>query len=104
MQFDFTPEQKVTPRAAGLLGVGVPEEYGGAGMGTMGLCLAVEQVAQYCCASGLSVAKLTATDCLQEYPMERRYRDAKQLQIVEGTSQVQKHIIGRSLLEGDLYW
>jgi alkylation response protein AidB-like acyl-CoA dehydrogenase len=37
----------------GLLGIGVPEAYGGAGMGTLGLCLAVEQVAQYCCASGL---------------------------------------------------
>jgi hypothetical protein len=37
----------------GLLGVGIPEAYGGSGMGTLGLCLAVEQVAQYCCASGL---------------------------------------------------
>jgi alkylation response protein AidB-like acyl-CoA dehydrogenase len=40
-------------RDAGLLGVGLPEQYGGAGMGSLGLCLAVEQVAQYCCASGL---------------------------------------------------
>lgn len=40
-------------RQAGLLGVGVPEAYGGSGMGTMGLVLAVEEVAKYCCASGL---------------------------------------------------
>ncbi|HWI66615.1 MAG TPA: acyl-CoA dehydrogenase family protein, partial [Symbiobacteriaceae bacterium] len=69
----------------------------------------------------LSVAKLSATDlavqaatdCLQilgaagymqDYPMERHYRDAKQLQIVEGTSQIQKNIIGRAILEGDLHW
>lgn len=69
----------------------------------------------------LSVAKLSATDlavqaatdCLQilgaagymqDYPMERHYRDAKQLQIVEGTSQIQKNIIGRAILEGDLAW
>jgi alkylation response protein AidB-like acyl-CoA dehydrogenase len=69
----------------------------------------------------LSVAKLSATDlaaqaatdCLQilgangymqDYPMERHYRDVKQLQIVEGTSQIQKNIIGRALLEGDLHW
>jgi alkylation response protein AidB-like acyl-CoA dehydrogenase len=69
----------------------------------------------------LSMAKLSATDlavqaatdCLQvlgaagymqDYPMERHYRDAKQLQIVEGTSQIHKNIIGRALLEGDLHW
>jgi alkylation response protein AidB-like acyl-CoA dehydrogenase len=69
----------------------------------------------------LSIAKLSATDlavqaatdCLQilgaagymqDYPMERHYRDAKQLQIVEGTSQIQKNVIGRALLDGDLYW
>ncbi|HWI50553.1 MAG TPA: acyl-CoA dehydrogenase family protein [Symbiobacteriaceae bacterium] len=69
----------------------------------------------------LSVAKLSATelaaqaatDCLQilgaagymqDYPMERHYRDVKQLQIVEGTSQIQKNIIGRAILEGDLHW
>ena len=38
---------------AGLLGINIPEEYGGAGLGVIGLVLAVEQVAQYCCSSGL---------------------------------------------------
>lgn len=42
-----------TLRDAGLFGLAVPEEYGGAGMGTMGLVLAVEEVAKYCCATGL---------------------------------------------------
>ncbi|WP_018085253.1 acyl-CoA dehydrogenase family protein [Desulfurispora thermophila] len=64
--------QKIAPRAAeidqtgtypediyqafkqtGLLGLCYPEQYGGAGLGTLGLCLAVEEVAKYCCASGL---------------------------------------------------
>lgn len=40
-------------RDAGVFGVAIPEEYGGAGMGTMGLVLAVEEVSKYCCATGL---------------------------------------------------
>lgn len=62
----------------------------------------------------LSMAKAMATetavkassDCLQlmgaagylaEYPLERLYRDAKQLTIVEGTSQIQRVIIADAL-------
>lgn len=69
----------------------------------------------------LSMAKLRATelavkasnDCLQmmgavgymeEYPMARFVRDARQLTIVEGTSQIQKGIIGRALADGLLAW
>ena len=33
-----------------------------------------------------------------EYPVERFMRDAKGLQIVEGTNQIQRHIIGRRLI------
>jgi alkylation response protein AidB-like acyl-CoA dehydrogenase len=51
----FPDELFAVFRQTGLLGVGIPEEYGGGGMGTLGLCLAVEQVAQYCCASGLAL-------------------------------------------------
>ncbi len=36
--------------------------------------------------------------CTTEYPMERYMREAKGLQIVEGTNQIQRNIIGRSLL------
>lgn len=42
-----------TLREAGIFGIGVPVEYGGAGMGTTGLVLAVEEVSRYCCATGL---------------------------------------------------
>lgn len=42
-----------TLRDAGLFGLAVPEEYGGSGMGTTGLVLAVEEVAKHCCATGL---------------------------------------------------
>jgi acyl-CoA dehydrogenase len=35
---------------------------------------------------------------LQDYPFERHFRDAKALQIYEGTNQVQKVVIGRQLL------
>lgn len=36
---------------------------------------------------------------MKDYPLERYIRDAKQLQIVEGTSQIQREIISRWLLE-----
>ena len=38
---------------------------------------------------------------MQDYPLERFMRDAKQLQIVEGTNQVQRVVIARGLI-GDL--
>lgn len=59
------------------------------------------------------VAVKTSNDCLQmmgavgymeEYPMARYVRDARQLTIVEGTSQIQKGIIGRALADGLLTW
>jgi alkylation response protein AidB-like acyl-CoA dehydrogenase len=64
--------EKVAPRAAeiddteeypddiyqafkdvGFTGLTIPQEYGGSGAGTLALCLAVEEVAKYCCSSGL---------------------------------------------------
>lgn len=36
-----------------LLGAVYPEEYGGSGLGLLGLCIAVEEVAKFCCSSGL---------------------------------------------------
>ncbi|MCG0238538.1 MAG: acyl-CoA dehydrogenase family protein [Firmicutes bacterium] len=59
------------------------------------------------------VAVKAANDCLQmmgavgymeDYPMARFVRDARQLTIVEGTSQIQKNIIGRALADGLLTW
>lgn len=40
-------------RDAGLLGLTIPAEYGGSGTGFLALTLAVEEVAKYCCSSGL---------------------------------------------------
>jgi hypothetical protein len=40
-------------KEVGLLGVGLPVEYGGSGAGVLALALAIEEVAKYCCASGL---------------------------------------------------
>ncbi|HEY3366378.1 MAG TPA: acyl-CoA dehydrogenase family protein [Symbiobacteriaceae bacterium] len=50
---EIPPELFATLRDAGLFGLAVPEAYGGVGMGTMGLVLAVEEVAKYECATGL---------------------------------------------------
>jgi hypothetical protein len=72
-------------------------------------------------AAYLSIAKVFATevgvkvssDALQvlgaqgymmDHPLERHYRDARQLMIVEGTSQVQRVVIARSLLERELVY
>lgn len=64
-----------------------------------------------------AMAKLVATDaCMQvaidtvqilggagfveDFPAERYFREAKVLQIVEGTNQIQRHVIARNLLRG----
>lgn len=66
------------------------------------------------CSRAASIAKLVATDnCMKvctdavqilggygltkEYPMEKFFRDAKTYQIVEGTNQIQRMVIGRDL-------
>jgi alkylation response protein AidB-like acyl-CoA dehydrogenase len=40
-------------REAGLLGLTIPEKYGGSGVGFLAIVLAVEEVAKYCCSCGL---------------------------------------------------
>jgi hypothetical protein len=40
-------------KQVGLLGTAFPEQYGGSGAGTLALVLAIEEVAKYCCSSGL---------------------------------------------------
>ncbi len=40
-------------RDEGLLGLAFPPEYGGEGAGTLGLAIAIEEVAKYCSSSGL---------------------------------------------------
>jgi hypothetical protein len=41
---------------------------------------------------------------MKDHPLERHFRDARQLTIVEGTSQIQRVIISRSIIDGDLVY
>ncbi len=54
-------------------------------------------------ASGLAVQLLGAAGYMEEHPTELYYRDARQLTIVEGTSQVQLGLIARGVLGHDLW-
>jgi len=47
---------------------------------------------------------LGAQGYMMDHPLERHYRDARQLMIVEGTSQVQRVVIARALLERELVY
>ncbi|MBA2608888.1 MAG: acyl-CoA dehydrogenase family protein [Actinobacteria bacterium] len=55
-------------------------------------------------ASGLAVQLLGAAGYMKDHMTELYYRDALQLTIVEGTSQVQLGLIGRGVLNKDLWW
>ena len=55
-------------------------------------------------ASGLAVQLLGAAGYMEDHPVEQFYRDARQLTIVEGTSQIQLGLIARGVLAGDLWW
>ena len=55
-------------------------------------------------ASSLAVQLLGAAGYMEDHPTEQWYRDAKQLTIVEGTSQVQLGLIARGVLDRDLWW
>ncbi|MDB4971463.1 MAG: Butyryl-CoA dehydrogenase [Myxococcales bacterium] len=67
-------------------------------------------VSSYAKAYGADAAMRVSTDAVQifggygytkEYPVEKLMRDAKLLQIYEGTSQIQRIVIARNLLAGD---
>ena len=75
--------------------------------GLTGKSLAMEAAVAKCHAS--DTAMRVATDAVQlfgaagisaEYPINRFFRDAKVLQIVEGTQQIQRNIISRYLVDG----
>jgi len=55
-------------------------------------------------ASSLAVQLLGAAGYMEDHPTEQWYRDAKQLTIVEGTSQVQLGLIAGGVLRRDLWW
>jgi alkylation response protein AidB-like acyl-CoA dehydrogenase len=54
--------------------------------------------------SNEALQMLGAAGYMQDHPMELYYRDAKQLTIVEGTSQIQLGLIARGVLDHDLWW
>ena len=54
--------------------------------------------------SGECLQMLGAAGYMKDHPMELYYRDARQLTIVEGTTQVQLGLIARGVLDGDLWW
>jgi acyl-CoA dehydrogenase len=67
-------------------------------------------VSSYAKAYGADAAMRVSTDAVQifggygytkEYPVEKLMRDAKLLQIYEGTSQIQRIVIARNLLSGE---
>jgi alkylation response protein AidB-like acyl-CoA dehydrogenase len=54
--------------------------------------------------SGEAVQMLGAAGYMKDHLTELYYRDARQLTIVEGTSQVQLGLIARGVLDHDLWW
>src|SRR5689334_14340421 len=55
-------------------------------------------------ASGEALQMLGAAGYMKDHLTELYYRDAKQLTIVEGTSQIQLGLIARGVLDHDLWW
>jgi alkylation response protein AidB-like acyl-CoA dehydrogenase len=55
-------------------------------------------------ASGVALQMLGAAGYMKDHLTELYYRDAKQLTIVEGTSQVQLGLIARGVLDHDIWW
>ena len=47
---------------------------------------------------------LGAQGYMKDHPLERHYRDARQLMIVEGTSQIQRVVISRALIDRNLMY
>jgi alkylation response protein AidB-like acyl-CoA dehydrogenase len=54
--------------------------------------------------SGEALQMLGAAGYMRDHPLELYYRDAKQLTIVEGTSQIQLGLVARGVLDHDLWW
>jgi alkylation response protein AidB-like acyl-CoA dehydrogenase len=54
--------------------------------------------------SGTAVQLLGAAGYMKDHPVELWYRDAKQLTIVEGTSQIQKNLLAAAVFDKSLWW
>ena len=98
-------KEKIAPRAAemdetgeyphdifaafketGLTGLTIPQQYGGSGAGMLALALAVEEVAKYCCASGL----MLLLSALPSQP------------VMLGGDERQKKLIGEGIASGNM--
>ena len=55
-------------------------------------------------ASGMAVQLLGAAGYMKDHMTELYYRDARQLTIVEGTTQVQLGLIAKGVLDRDIWW
>jgi alkylation response protein AidB-like acyl-CoA dehydrogenase len=55
-------------------------------------------------ASGHAVQLLGAAGYTKDHITELYYRDARQLTIVEGTTQIQMNLIGQGVVRGDVWW
>ena len=51
-----------------------------------------------------AIQVLGAQGYMMDHPLERHYRDARQLMIVEGTSEIQRLIISRALIDSNLVY
>jgi acyl-CoA dehydrogenase len=80
-------------RAAGLVDAGT-DGRGAAPFIAMAKCAAADLAVK---AASDAIQVMGAAGYMRDHPLERFYRDAKQLQIVEGTSQIQRVIIGRAI-------
>ena len=54
--------------------------------------------------SGLALQLMGAAGYMEDHPAELWFRDARQLTIVEGTTQIQKNLIGQGVVSGDVWW
>jgi alkylation response protein AidB-like acyl-CoA dehydrogenase len=54
--------------------------------------------------SNEALQMLGAAGYMKDHMTELYYRDAKQLTIVEGTTQIQLGLIASGVLRGDLWW
>jgi alkylation response protein AidB-like acyl-CoA dehydrogenase len=81
----------MTYRAAGLRAAGEPHGLAGAMAKLVASRVAVD-------AADVAVQTLGGYGYSAEFPAERLYRDAKITELYEGTSQIQRLVIGRKVL------
>ena len=86
----------------GFIGVFIDEEYGGAGLGFLDHALIAmakwfsAEMAVRCADEALQMHG--GYGYIDEYKVQRLYRDAKVLEIYEGTKEMEKTIVSRSIL------